>query len=49
MIFMALLLYFLESRNIGDRNEECGVLKVRDDVTPRYPKGEGGSEDVNIS
>ena len=42
--FTALLLYFWESGAIVDIYEECGVLKVGDDVTPRDPKGEGGYE-----
>ena len=32
-----------------DRDEECGVLKVGDDVTPRDPKGGGGYELIDIS
>ena len=41
--------YIYLGRAIGDRDEECGVLKVGDDVTPIYPKGEGGYEDIKIS
>ena len=39
----------LGTQSIGDRDEECGMLKVGDNVTPRDPKGEGGCEGVKIS
>ena len=40
---------FKEDVVIGDRDEEFGLIEVGDDVTPRYPKGGGGYEDVTIS
>ena len=40
---------FKEDGYIGDRDEECGLLKVGEDVTPRDPKGEGGYEDIKFS
>ena len=39
----------MESGSIGDRDEECGLLEVGEDVTPRDPKGVGGYEDVKFS
>ena len=40
---------FKISRSIGCRDEEYGVLKVGEDVTPIDPKWGGGYEDVKIS
>ena len=32
-----------------ERDEECGMLKVGDNVTPKDPRREGGYEDIKIT
>ena len=49
MRFTTLIIIFKEAGAIVDRDEECGLLEVGEDVIPRDPKGEGGYEDAKIS